>query len=255
MLSGENLSSGQKFFCSYASFLNLITQEAMAFLILLRHGKSVWNEKNLFTGWVDIPLSQKGIDEAMLAGEAIKDLPIDCIFTSSLVRSLMTALLAMTHHNSKKIPYIVHDDPEQKHMSKIYSDEVNHMIPLYRSSALNERMYGELQGKNKKETAEQFGEEQVKLWRRSYKTAPPNGESLYDTGQRTIPYFQETIFPLLQNSKNVFVSAHGNSLRSLIMDIEKLSEEEVHSLELPTGKPIVYLWTGHTFERHPELFG
>ncbi|QVE49429.1 2,3-bisphosphoglycerate-dependent phosphoglycerate mutase [Chlamydia crocodili] len=227
----------------------------MAFLILLRHGKSVWNEKNLFTGWVDIPLSQKGIDEAIHAGQVIKDLPIDCIFTSSLVRSLMTALLAMTHHNSKKIPYIVHDDEQKKQMSRIYSDEEKNMIPLYRSSALNERMYGELQGKNKKETAEKFGEEQVKLWRRSYKTAPPSGESLYDTGQRTVPYFEETIFPLLKNSKNVFISAHGNSLRSLIMDIEKLSEEEVLSLELPTGKPIVYLWTGHTFERHPEPFG
>ncbi|WP_348663273.1 2,3-bisphosphoglycerate-dependent phosphoglycerate mutase [Chlamydia vaughanii] len=227
----------------------------MAFLILLRHGKSVWNEKNLFTGWVDIPLSQKGIDEAILAGQAIKDLPIDYIFTSSLVRSLMTALLAMTHHSSKKIPYIIHDDPKQKEMCRIYSDEEKSMIPVYRSSALNERMYGELQGKNKKETAEQFGEEQVKLWRRSYKVAPPNGESLYNTGERTIPYFKETIFPLLNNSKNVFVSAHGNSLRSLIMDIEKLSEEEVLSLELPTGKPIVYLWTGQKFERHPEPFG
>ena len=117
----------------------------MTFLILLRHGKSVWNEKNLFTGWVDIPLSQQGIDEAQQAGHIIRDFPIDCIFTSSLVRSLMTALLAMTHHNSKKIPYIIHDDPQHKLMSKIYSNEESNMIPLYRSSALNERMYGELQ--------------------------------------------------------------------------------------------------------------
>lgn len=227
----------------------------MTFLILLRHGKSVWNEKNLFTGWVDVPLSQQGIDEAISAGKKIKDLPIDYIFTSSLIRSLMTAVLAMTHHSSKKIPYVVHEDPQHKLMSKIYSDEEKNMIPLYRSSALNERMYGELQGKNKEETAKQFGEEQVRLWRRSYKVAPPNGESLYDTRERTIPYFQKNIFPLLKEGKHIFISAHGNSLRSLIMDIEKLSEEEVLSLEIPTGKPLIYSWTNHTFVRHPELSG
>ena len=128
----------------------------MTFLILLRHGKSVWNEKNLFTGWVDIPLSQQGIDEAQQAGHIIRDFPIDCNYTSSLVSSLMTPLLAMTHHNSKKIPYIIHDDPQHKLMSKIYSNEESNMIPLYRSSALNERMYGELQGKNKEETAKKL---------------------------------------------------------------------------------------------------
>ena len=129
------------------------------------------------------------------------------------------------------------------------------MIPVISSSALNERMYGELQGKNKQETTEQFGEEQVKLWRRSYKVAPPQGESLYDTKQRVLPYFTQTILPQLLNSKNVFISAHGNSLRSLIMDIEKLSEEEVLSLELPTGKPIVYSWTDHKFDKLLEPFG
>lgn len=227
----------------------------MALLILLRHGQSVWNEKNLFTGWVDIPLSQKGIDEAISAGHAIRDLPIDFIFTSSLVRSLMTALLAMTAHSSKKIPYIVHQDAHTQQMSKIYSDEERNMIPLYRAQPLNERMYGELQGKNKKETAEQFGEEQVKLWRRSYKIAPPQGESLFNTAERTVPYFHQTILPLLQNEKNILISAHGNSLRALIMDIEKLSEEEVLSLELPTGKPLVYLWSNQGFERHPAFFG
>lgn len=221
----------------------------MSLLILLRHGKSVWNEKNLFTGWVDIPLSQVGIDEAIAAGLQIQNLPIDYIFTSSLVRSLMTALLAMTHHASKKIPYIVHQDDQHQKMSQIHSSEIEHMIPVYRSSALNERMYGELQGKNKQQTAEQFGEQQVNLWRRSYKVAPPQGESLYDTGLRTIPYFQQTIFPLLSDGKNVFVSAHGNSLRSLIMHLEQLDEQQVLSLELPTGQPLVYTWNGQTFTK------
>ncbi|WP_080128564.1 2,3-bisphosphoglycerate-dependent phosphoglycerate mutase [Chlamydia suis] len=226
----------------------------MTLLILLRHGQSVWNQKNLFTGWVDIPLSQRGIQEALAAGEIIKNLPIDYIFTSTLVRSLMTALLAMTNHLSQKIPYIVHE--ERPDMSRIYSEkEAQQMIPLFQSSALNERMYGELQGKNKQEVAELFGEEQVKLWRRSYRIAPPQGESLFDTGQRTLPYFQERILPLIQQGKNIFISAHGNSLRSLIMDLEKLTEEEVLSLELPTGKPIVYEWTEQQFTKSALSFG
>lgn len=221
----------------------------MSLLILLRHGKSVWNEKNLFTGWVDIPLSQEGIDEAIRAGQQIKTLPIDYIFTSSLVRSLMTALLALTHHSSKKTPFIVPSDTQQQHMGAIHSDEIKHMIPLFRSEALNERMYGLLQGKNKQQTAEEFGEEQVKLWRRSYKIAPPQGESLYDTGQRTLPYFQNTILPLIKNDKNVLISAHGNSLRSLIMHLEQLNEEQVLSLEIPTGQPLIYTWDGQTFKK------
>ena len=226
----------------------------MTLLILLRHGQSVWNQKNLFTGWVDIPLSQRGIQEALAAGEIIKNLPIDYIFTSTLVRSLMTALLAMTNHLSQKIPYIVHE--ERPDMSRIYSEkEAQQMIPLFQSSALNERMYGELQGKNKQEVAKQFGEEQVKLWRRSYRIAPPQGESIFDTGQRTLPYFQERILPLIQQGKNIFISAHGNSLRSLIMDLEKLTEEEVLSLELPTGKPIVYEWTEQQFTKSALSFG
>ena len=226
----------------------------MTLLILLRHGQSVWNQKNLFTGWVDIPLSQRGIQEALAAVEIIKNLPIDYIFTSTLVRSLMTALLAMTNHLSQKIPYIVHE--ERPDMSRIYSEkEAQQMIPLFQSSALNERMYGELQGKNKQEVAKQFGEEQVKLWRRSYRIAPPQGESLFDTGQRTLPYFQERILPLIQQGKNIFISAHGNSLRSLIMDLEKLTEEEVLSLELPTGKPIVYEWTEQQFTKSALSFG
>ncbi|WP_201456383.1 2,3-bisphosphoglycerate-dependent phosphoglycerate mutase [Chlamydia sp. 17-3921] len=228
----------------------------MTLLILLRHGQSVWNAKNLFTGWVDIPLSQQGIEEAFAAGKAIQDLPIDCIYTSSLVRSLMTALLAMSQHKSKKVPYIIHENSEQRRLGTIYNkSEEAIMVPLYSSSALNERMYGELQGKNKEETAAEFGEKQVKLWRRSYRVAPPHGESLYDTKQRVLPYFQETILSQLKNSKNVFISAHGNSLRSLIMDIEKLSEEEVLSLEIPTGKPIVYLWKNLKFEKLLEPFG
>ena len=203
---------------------------------------------------MDIPLSQRGIQEALAAGEIIKNLPIDYIFTSTLVRSLMTALLAMTNHLSQKVPYIVHE--ERPDMSRIYSEkEAQQMIPLFQSSALNERMYGELQGKNKQEVAEQFGEEQVKLWRRSYRIAPPQGESLFDTGQRTLPYFQERILPLIQQGKNIFISAHGNSLRSLIMDLEKLTEEEVLSLELPTGKPIVYEWTEQQFTKSALSFG
>ncbi|WP_246481867.1 2,3-bisphosphoglycerate-dependent phosphoglycerate mutase [Chlamydiifrater volucris] len=219
-------------------------------LILLRHGKSVWNERNLFTGWVDVPLSPLGVEEALQAGTIIQGLPVDYIFTSKLIRSIMTALLAMTKHSSKKIPYIVHEENDLKERSDFNnSEEKSSMIPLITNNALNERHYGDLQGKNKKETAEQYGEEQVKLWRRSYDVPPPSGESLEDTAKRTIPYFLETIVPLLDAGKNILISAHGNSLRSIIMNIEKLSKEGVISLEVPTGNPIVYTRENQCFTK------
>ncbi|WP_213358300.1 2,3-bisphosphoglycerate-dependent phosphoglycerate mutase [Chlamydiifrater phoenicopteri] len=219
-------------------------------LILLRHGKSAWNERNLFTGWVDVPLSATGVEEALQAGSIIQEFPVDYIFTSKLIRSIMTALLAMTKHSSKKTPYIIHEEAELKKQSAFDNpQEKASMIPLIANNALNERHYGDLQGKNKKETAEQYGEEQVKLWRRSYDVPPPAGESLEDTAKRTIPYFVETIIPLLDSGKNVLISAHGNSLRSIIMDIEKLSREGVLSLEVPTGQPIVYTRENQCFTK------
>lgn len=211
-------------------------------LILLRHGQSVWNKKNLFTGWVDIPLSALGIQESLNAGERIADVPIDVIFVSSLVRAQMTAMLAMSVHKSGKVPYVLH--PHGGHLEKwaqIYSPEVQkNCIPVITAWQLNERMYGKLQGMNKREMAEKYGEEQIKIWRRSYDGAPPEGESLAMTAERTIPYFEKEIIPYLKQKKNVFVSAHGNSLRAIVMYLESLTKEEVVHLEIPTGIPYIY---------------
>lgn len=222
----------------------------MSRLILLRHGESVWNKRNLFTGWVDVPLSQKGIEEALSAGDLIKDIAVDFIFTTPLIRASMTAMLAMSRHNSGKVPVVMHHEGSKlAEWGKIFSTEtMKSCIPTFYCWQLNERMYGELQGLNKKELAEKFGKEQVQIWRRSYNTPPPNGESLEMTAARTIPFFEEAIVPSLQQGSNVFVCAHGNSLRSIIMDIDGLSQEEVVSLEIPTGVPIYYGYENGSFK-------
>jgi 2,3-bisphosphoglycerate-dependent phosphoglycerate mutase len=214
----------------------------MSQLILLRHGQSEWNKRNLFTGWVDVPLSPEGIDEALEAGILISEIPIDIIITTTLARAQMTAFLAMSKHHSKKVPVVLHSgEGRLNSWSQIYSEETKkEIIPVIRTPELNERAYGELQGLNKAETAEKFGADQVKLWRRSFDTAPPGGESLAMTAERSIPYFEQTIVPLLEANKNVLVCAHGNSLRSIIMQLDGLSKDEVVHLELATGIPIIY---------------
>lgn len=221
----------------------------MAKLILMRHGQSCWNLNNLFTGWVDIPLSTQGIDEALKGGQRLKNEVIDVIFTSTLVRALMTAMLAMSVNHTTKVPVISHaGESKLEEWSRIYSPLAEEQtIPVLRAWELNERMYGKLQGVNKAELAEQFGAEQVQIWRRSYDIAPPEGESLKMTAARSIPYFQQYIVPYLEQEKNVFVVAHGNSLRSIMMLLDQLSEEEVVSLELATGLPVIYQYTDGNF--------
>jgi len=213
-------------------------------LILMRHGQSVWNQKNLFTGWVDIPLSPQGVEESIRGGKKIANLPIDIVFTSTLIRAHQTLLLSLMNHTSKKTALFQHEDnPKLQAKSKIHNPELeNEMIPVYQSSALNERYYGDLQGLNKADTAKKYGDAQVKLWRRSFDTPPPSGESLAMTAERTIPYFQNTIVPQLNLGKSVFICAHGNSLRSICMHLDSLTKEEVLELELATGEPIIYEW-------------
>ena len=187
----------------------------MALLVLVRHGESQWNLENRFTGWTDIPLTDKGREEARRAGEKIRDIHFDQAYTSVLERATETLDI----------------------MLKVIGQEG---IPVAYDRALNERHYGDLQGLNKAETAEKFGKEQVHLWRRSYDVAPPGGESLKDTAARTLPYFEAHILPDLRAGKNVLVSAHGNSLRSIVMQLDRLSRDEVVELNLATGVPIVY---------------
>ena len=189
----------------------------MANLILIRHGQSVWNASNRFTGWTDVDLSDKGVIEAEEAGRQLSDIRIDVVHTSDLIRAQRTAKIVMQQNESS-----------------------GEDVPTRYDWRLNERHYGALQGLNKAETAEKHGAEQVQIWRRSFDVPPPEGESLEMTAERTIPYFTEEILPDLESGKNVLVSAHGNSLRSIVMHIERISPDDIVSLEIPTGSPLLY---------------
>ncbi|MBI2742707.1 MAG: 2,3-bisphosphoglycerate-dependent phosphoglycerate mutase [Chlamydiales bacterium] len=224
-------------------------------LVMMRHGQSEWNKLNLFTGWVDIPLSVEGIQEALDAGKKIAHIPFDVIFISSLVRAEMTAMLVMSVHDSKKVPRILHrGQGKLEEWAQIYSKEAEKTCtPVIAAWQLNERMYGRLQGMNKREMMDKYGEEQVKIWRRSFDVAPPEGESLAMTAARAIPYFKEMVVPYLEAGKNVFISAHGNSLRAIMMHLDGLTKEQVVELELPTGKPVIYNFHDHVWEKEPSV--
>jgi 2,3-bisphosphoglycerate-dependent phosphoglycerate mutase len=224
-------------------------------LILLRHGQSEWNKKNIFTGWIDIPLSREGMQEAIAAGKALRGLPIDLIYTSTLVRSLMTVMLAMSEYTEEKICVVEHKgEGKLDTWSTCYnSKRIEELLPVRCAWQLNERMYGQLQGQNKDEMRERFGKEQVQLWRRSFDIAPPEGESLKMTAERTLPYFDEEILPKLQEGKNILIAAHGNSLRSIVMELDQLSEQEVLALEIPTGRPILYSYNKGQWKRDALL--
>ena len=187
----------------------------MARLVLLRHGESQWNLENRFTGWVDVPLSARGIQEAKNAGETLRGFTFDRAFTSVLVRANDTLRLVLDAIGQSN-------------------------IPIEKDKALNERMYGELQGLNKDETVKKYGEAQVKIWRRSYDVRPPGGESLKDTADRVLPYYAQAIKPSLLKGETILIAAHGNSLRALIMELEQLSREQVLELNIPTGAPLLY---------------
>lgn len=204
-------------------------------LVIIRHGESIWNKENIFTGWIDVPLSERGIRQAKLAGQILKEkgFTFDLGFTSVLKRAYDTLDLIL--------------------------EEMNITLPIEKSWRLNERHYGNLQGMNKEEMGEKFGKEQVELWRRSYDIKPPIKEeeikleykeikegdvplteSLKDTEERLLPYWKETITPQIISGKKIIISAHGNSIRALIKNIEELSEEEITKIEIPVGIPLIY---------------
>ncbi|KAG8383492.1 hypothetical protein BUALT_Bualt04G0018900 [Buddleja alternifolia] len=236
---------------------NSQTAEKESALILMRHGESMWNEKNLFTGCVDVPLTNKGVEESIEAGKRISSLPLDIIYTSALVRAQMTTMLALTQHRCMKVPIITHSETEQSRTwSQVYSEETKKQsIPVVKAWQLNERMYGELQGLNKQETTKQYGSEQVHNWRRSYHVRPPNGESLEMCLGRAVTFFKEQIEPQLLIGKYVMVVAHANSLRSIIMYLDKLTSQEVINLELSTGVPMLYIYTEGKFIRRGSPLG
>lgn len=189
-------------------------------LVLVRHGESEWNQKNIFTGWRNPDLTDKGVIEARWAGRVLKDrgLRFDIAFTSKLKRA--------------------------QHTLDIILGELDQSdVEVLEDAALNERDYGELSGLNKEEARQRWGEEQVLIWRRSFDVPPPGGESLKDTADRVLPYYEKHIWPQVKAGKNVLVSAHGNSLRALIMSLERLSAKQIVERELATGAPQVYRMT------------
>lgn len=194
----------------------------MASLVLVRHGQSQWNEKNLFTGWKDPDLTEKGEKEAKEAGLALKEsgYKFDIMFTSVLLRAKRTGKLILEQMGQED-------------------------LKTFKNEALNERNYGDLAGLNKDDARKKWGEDQVHKWRRSFDIAPPGGESLKMTAERVLPYFEETILPLLKEKSDILVAAHGNSLRALVMQLDKLNSDEVVKLEIPTGMPICYSINEH----------
>ena len=190
-------------------------------LILLRHGQSQWNLENRFTGWKNVPLTEKGEVEAQKAGELIRkhNISIDRVFSSVLERANRTAEIAI----------------KQATLNNLLE---NNKIIMTCSEKLNERDYGDLVGLNKQETADKFGKDQVHIWRRSYDTPPPNGESLKDVVERVSPYFKENIKPLIDKGENILIAAHGNSLRAMMIELDMYKPEEISNIELPTGSPL-----------------
>jgi 2,3-bisphosphoglycerate-dependent phosphoglycerate mutase len=183
-------------------------------LVLIRHGQSLWNLENRFTGWIDVPLTQVGREEARQAANKIAGIKFDVAYTSALSRA---------------------QDTLKEILTTLGVD-----LPVIRDQALNERHYGDLQGLNKAQTAEKYGAEQVHKWRRSFDIPPPGGEALKNTAERTLPFFERAIMGDLRNGKNVLVVAHGNSNRSIVMSLEKMSGDEIVKLELGTGIPRIY---------------
>ena len=202
------------------------SEENFSHLVLVRHGQSEWNAKNLFTGWKNPGLTEKGLEEAKITGKKIKEQNIifDIHFTSELKRAQLTGEIILSEIRQESLETV-------------------------KNIALNERDYGELSGLNKDESREKWGEEQIHIWRRSFDQPPPGGESLKDTADRVIPYFEKVIEPVLNEKKNVLICAHGNSLRALVMHIEKISPEEIVKIEIATGEPIFYKFQNKKFFR------
>ncbi len=237
----------------------------MGHLILVRHGQSIWNARNLFTGWIDVPLSANGVKEALAVGEILAKHDIEATFTSRLVRAQHTALLALSQHPSGRVPILCRDGRPTPHVAEEgeqmenLSDawnrlgpqsEMDDFFPIAIYDELNERFYGDLAGHNKDRLREIYGADQVHLWRRSFDVSPPNGESFADTCRRVNSLLKRIILPIAEKAEGaVVIFAHGNTLRATVMEIEQLSEEEISKVEIQTGSPLVYLFRDELWVR------
>lgn len=225
----------------------------MAQLILLRHGQSQWNKENRYTGWVDVPLSRQGEVEAAEAGKKLADFKIDVVYTTPLQRANQTFRILWESSGKKDYILYRHGAGKLKDWSHFTAHEHEPCIEAFIVEDFNERYYGDLQGLNKEDSKKTFGEEQVRLWRRSYDVPPPNGESLKDTLERVLPTYQALVEENLRAGKNVLIVAHGNSLRAISKHLEGISDEEILNLEIPTGTPIVYELDGELKVKSKEV--
>lgn len=229
----------------------------MGTLVLVRHGESRWNVSGRFTGWVDVPLSEKGVHEAERCAEHCKEYDFDVAFTSALERAHATLLIILSRQNRTGI--IQHEGDHPHYKWRCYSNKCDGKdIPVFESEALNERYYGLLQGMDKKEAVKIYGREKVFAWRRGYVAKPPRGESMKDAFERTWPYFEKKIMPRIRRGETVMIAGHGNTLRAMIKRLEKISDDAISRLDLPEAKPVAYdyhkgKWTriedGYTFDR------
>lgn len=234
----------------------------MTYLVLVRHGESGWNLDGRFGGWVDVPLTGKGIEESLRCAAELEEIGLDLAFTSKLIRAQETLFIILS--KQKKIGVFVHEEGASKEAGTGSGDETGPgngneagnleagsrysyppktgktLIPIYSSEALNERYYGILQGRKKEKMNEKYGKEQIRHWCRSYDEGPPEGESLKDIYERAVPYFETEVLPALNEGKNVIVCAHQNSLRALIKHIEGISHEGIREVRLANARPVIY---------------
>ena len=221
----------------------------MGKLILVRHGNSMWNKKNIFTGWVDVSLSKQGVKEAFDAGKKLSKIKFDSIYTSCLSRAQMTLQLLMLENEDDRTLCLVHD----KNKRYLHGTSDSEMVKAVVAEELNERFYGDLQGKEKTQYKEEVGAELFQKYRRSFDVPPPNGESLEMTINRTLPYFDTEILPQIKSGKTVLIVAHGNSLRGIVKEVMNISDKEISGYEIATGHPLTFLFEDEKFVEAKRL--
>ena len=223
----------------------------MAYLVLVRHGDSFWNKEgyNCFTGWVDVSNLPSGIKKIEKSARVLSNFRFDLAFTSELYRGIETALTILSFNKVSGTPIISHPRDIISKWSRFYHKDFGRFVPVIKTWKLNERYYGRLQGMNKDKARRVYGKEKVFLWRRSYETAPPGGESLMETEKRAVSFFRKEMLPHLKKRKNILVGAHGNSLRALVKHIEGISGEGVRGLEIEKGIPLFYKYRSGGFQK------